>query len=69
MPKATPRVVKPAATRLQSGGLQSGSSTRRGGRDGAGARREFLMGSDDGTENEMPQQRVHLDAFRIGKTP
>ena len=30
---------------------------------------EFLMGSDDGPDNERPQQRVHLDEYYIARHP
>ena len=29
----------------------------------------FLMGSEDGMDNEQPVHRVYLDAFRLGKFP
>src|SRR5436190_8620272 len=29
----------------------------------------FLMGADDGVDNEKPAHRVHVDAFRLGKLP
>ena len=30
---------------------------------------EFIMGSDDGPENERPQQRLHLDEYYIARYP
>ena len=30
---------------------------------------EFLMGSDDGADDERPAHRVHLDGFNIAVQP